>query len=284
MKAGVDTRLPQLVPPADEALVVGRAMHEAATSPGKRLRPALVLLVAEAFGASSARLLDAACIVELVHGASLVLDDLPCMDDAELRRGRPTLHRQFGEAVAVLAAFALLGRAQSLLPDALATAGVVPAHRATLIRRLAEVVETMCHGQALDLGAVRPARTLDDLEAIHAGKTGALFVLAAEFGAVAAGITDSRLEALRAYARNLGLAFQVGDDLLDASSSRERLGKPAGRDRALGRVTFVSLLGPAGAATIRDELLDAAIGTLDPLGDGAVLLVSLANHVRTRTA
>jgi geranylgeranyl pyrophosphate synthase len=282
LKAGVDTRLPQLVPPADQALVVGRAMHEAATSPGKRLRPALVLLVAEAFGASSAparRRLHR----RMVHGARW-RSTTGCMDDAELRRGRPTLHRQFGEAVAVLAAFALLGRAQSLLPDALATAGVVPAHRATLIRRLAEVVETMCHGQALDLGAVRPARTLDDLEAIHAGKTGALFVLAAEFGAVAAGITDSRLEALRAYARNLGLAFQVGDDLLDASSSRERLGKPAGRDRALGRVTFVSLLGPAGAATIRDELLNAAVGTLGPLGDGAVLLASLADHVRTRTA
>jgi geranylgeranyl pyrophosphate synthase len=259
-------------------------MHEAATSPGKRLRPALVLLTAEAFSAPSERLLDAACVVELVHSASLVLDDLPCMDDAELRRGRPTLHRQFGEAVAVLAAFALLGRAQALLPDALATAGVVPAHRGALIRRLAEVVETMCHGQALDLGVAHPARTLDDLEAIHAGKTGALFVLAAELGAVAAGVTGDRLEALRLFARNLGLAFQVGDDLLDASSSSERLGKPAGRDPALGRVTFVSLLGISGAATIRDELLDAAIGALGALGDRKAPLVWLADHVRTRTA
>jgi geranylgeranyl pyrophosphate synthase len=272
------------VPPADETLVVGRAMHEAATSPGKRLRPALVLLTAQAFGAASERLLDAACVVELVHSASLVLDDLPCMDDAELRRGRPALHRQFGEAVAVLAAFALLGRAQALLPDALATAGVVPAHRAALIRRLAEVVETMCHAQALDLAAARPARTLDDLETIHAGKTGALFVLAAEFGGVAAGLTGDRLEALRSFARNLGLAFQVGDDLLDASASGERLGKPAGRDRALGRVTFVSLLGASGAAAIRDELLAAAVGALASLGDRAVRLVQLADHVRTRTA
>jgi geranylgeranyl pyrophosphate synthase len=259
-------------------------MHEAATSPGKRLRPALVLLVAEAFSTPSGRLLDAACVVELVHAASLVLDDLPCMDDADLRRGRPALHRQFGEAVAVLAAFALLGRAQALLPGALVTAGVVPAHRAPLVRRLAEVVEAMCHGQALDLGAPRPAETLDDLEAIHAGKTGALFVLAAEFGAVAAGVTGARLEALRAYARNLGLAFQVSDDLLDASASHERLGKPAGRDRALGRVTFVSLLGAAGAAAIRDELLTAAVSALDPLGGRARALVDLADHVRTRTA
>lgn len=259
-------------------------MHEAATSPGKRLRPALVLLVAEAFGAPGARLLDAACVVELVHAASLVLDDLPCMDDADERRGRPALHRQFGEAVAVLAAFALLGRAQALLPRALAAAGVVPAHRTALVARLAEVIEAMCHGQALDLAAARPAATLDDLEAIHAGKTGALFVLAAELGAVAAGVTGDRLEALRVYARNLGLAFQVGDDLLDVSESCTVLGKPAGRDRALGRVTFVSLLGAASAAAIRDELLAAAVGALEPLGDRGLPLVQLADYVRTRTA
>ena len=259
-------------------------MHEAATSPGKRLRPALAQLVAEVFGAPAARLLDAACVVELVHAASLVLDDLPCMDDAELRRGRPALHRRFGEAVAVLAAFALLGRAQALLPVALAGAGVVPAHRAALIRRLAEVVEAMCHAQALDLGAARPPATLDDLESIHAGKTGGLFVLAAELGAVAAGISGDQLDGLRAYARNLGLAFQVGDDLLDAAGSEARIGKPTGRDAALGRLTFVSLLGVPGAATIRDELVAAAIDALGVLGDRSAPLVELADHVRTRSS
>ena len=279
----VDARLAVLVPESSSAEEVATSMRAAATSPGKRLRPCLTLLVVEAFGGEATAHVDLACTVELVHAASLVLDDLPCMDNADLRRGRPSLHRQCGEAVAILAAFALLARAQALLLQALAASRVAPAHRTAVIGRLARVVEAMCRGQSLDL-ALHGAVTLASLEQVHAEKTGALFEFAAELGGVAAEVTGDRLEMLLAYARNLGLAFQVSDDLLDALGSPETLGKPAGRDGELGRATFVSVFGTDGAAALRDELLAAAAGALAPLGRRAALLEELTTHVRERAS
>ena len=283
LRSLVDARLAVLVGAGDDGEPVKAAMHLAATSPGKRLRPALTLLVVEAFGGAAADHVDAACTVELVHASSLVLDDLPCMDDADERRGRPALHRQCGEAVAVLAAFALLARAQALLPGALAAARVAPAHRSAFASRLAGVVEAMCRGQALDLELPRTA-DLALLERVHSQKTGALFELAAELGAVVAGVSGDRLEALLSYARNLGLAFQVTDDLLDVTGDAAALGKPIGRDGALGRATFVSVFGVEGAASLRDELLDVASRALAPLGPRTALLRELTDHVRHRTA
>lgn len=283
LRTDVDARLAVLVPAPAGGEAVAAAMHIAATSPGKRLRPALTLLVIEAFGGHAAEHVDAACTVELVHAASLVLDDLPCMDAAAERRGRPSLHRECGEAVAILAAFALLARAQALLPQVLADARVAPAHRAAFARRLAGVVEAMCRGQALDLTLHRTA-DLALLELVHSQKTGALFELAAELGGVVAGVSDERHDALLVYARNLGLAFQVSDDLLDATGGAAALGKPTGRDDALGRSTFVSVFGVDGAATLRDELLDVACQALAAFGLRGRLLRELTTHVRRRTA
>jgi len=282
MRAAVDRRLVELVP-ASGGSVVAEAAARAVSSPGKRLRAALVFLVGEAAGRDRRDLVDVGCVIEMVHAASLVLDDLPCMDDAALRRGEPTLHRRYGEAIAILAAFSLLASAQALLAPALAGAGVPPAHREPLGARLAEVVSTLCRGQAADL-ALSGTVDFDALERIHAEKTGALFELAAELGSVGGGLEAGARAAVLAYARNLGLAFQVGDDILDASGSAASLGKDAGRDRDLGRTTFVRVVGLAGAATLRDELLDSAVAALRPLGSRAALLHALADHVRTRTA
>jgi geranylgeranyl diphosphate synthase type II len=281
MRVAIDGRLGELVPASAES--VAAAMHAAVTSPGKRLRAILVLLIGEAGGRSARHLVELGCVIELVHAASLVLDDLPCMDDAELRRGLPTIHRRFGEAVAILAAFALLSTAQADLDEALGNAGVAPAHRSVLGARFAEVVRQLCRGQAADLSLGGEA-DLERLERIHSEKTGALFELAAELGAVGAGIGGPVREALLAYARNLGLAFQVGDDVLDASGTPESLGKQSGRDEALRRTTFVSVFGVEGATTLRDELLATARQALTPLGTRANRLLALADHVRTRTS
>jgi len=281
-RAAVEDRLAALVPPGETNLA--RAMHAAVSSPGKRLRPALVLLVGRAHGRPLAGLVDVACTVELIHAASLLLDDLPCMDDAELRRGRPTVHRQFGEAVAILAAFALLARAQALLAEALAAVGLAPTYRDEMLRRCAEVIDHLCRGQALDLELAGGPADLGRLESIHTLKTGALFEFAAELGAVTSGLTGATLETLLAFARNLGLAFQVGDDLLDASGSPAEVGKTLHRDATLGRTTFVSVFGVDGARALRDELLDAARAALAPLGAKSTLFVELIEVVRVRTS
>jgi len=279
----VDGRLSDLLPVASESgETLVSAMRAAVLSPGKRMRPALVLLVVHAFGRETESAVDVACVPELVHAASLVLDDLPCMDDAALRRGHPALHRQFGEAVAILAAFALLARAQALLPTALAAAGVAPAHRAGLQQDFAAVVGALCRGQEADLRLAGAAADLSALERIHAQKTGALFEYAALLGSVVAGVRGAVLEAVLAFARNLGLAFQVSDDILDARGEGGRLGKATGRDAALGRTTFVSVFGVAGSETLRDELIATARQALAPLGAHAQHLNELAEYVRTR--
>jgi geranylgeranyl pyrophosphate synthase len=284
LRAVVEDRLPGHLARGEADDPIAAAVEAAVLSPGKRIRPVLTLLVAEALGGSAGRAADAACVIELVHAASLVLDDLPCMDDADLRRGRPTLHRRFGEAVAVLAAFALLARAQARLTAGLAAAGVAPAYRTTLEQRLAAAVDAMCRGQALDLALDGKAADLAMLESVHARKTGALFEIAAELGAVLAGARGSDVEAVLAYARNLGLAFQVGDDLLDVEGRPETLGKPTGQDSAHGRATFVSVLGSDGARAIRDDLIATATAAVAPLGVRGRLLREFAEYVRVRRA
>lgn len=260
------------------------AMREAVCGGGKRMRPVFLLLVSEVVGRSGRLPVKAACAIEMIHAASLVLDDLPCMDDAITRRGRPALHRVWGEATAILAAFTVLARAPEVLREGLVAAGVAPAHRDALMARLAQVVETLCRGQLLDLGLGGEGGDLDRLEAIHAQKTGALFAFAAELSAACAGIWGGEREALLAYARNLGLAFQVKDDLLDVTGSPAETGKPHGRDAALGRTTFVSVLGVEGAQALCNDLIAAAHEATAPLGTAAAPLREFADHVRDRAA
>jgi geranylgeranyl pyrophosphate synthase len=223
--------------------------------------------------------LPVAVAVEFVHAASLVLDDLPSMDDARRRRGRPTLHRVYGVATAELAAVALLARAFEIIGVA---GGIAAAARSRIVGELAGAVgaEGCCAGQAADLSADPSSAGIDDLEAIHAQKTGALFVAAVRGGALAGGAGEPMLSSLTAYARNLGLAFQITDDLLDVSGDARAIGKDVRRDGH--RANFATILGVDSSRRIVDELLAAAIAALSPFGKRAAVLSDLARVVRDR--
>jgi geranylgeranyl diphosphate synthase, type II len=279
----VSRRLPELLPAAAERPQrVHRAMLYALTSPGKRLRPALALAAAEMFGQRSPAVLDLACAVEMVHACSLIFDDLPAMDDAALRRGRPTVHREFGEAAAQLAGLGLLNRAYAVVAEG---AQRLPLRRYSaedLVHHLARAVgsDGLIGGQALDLESGPADLDLERLEYIHSHKTGALFIAAGELGAMAAGARRRDLDVITRYAKNLGLAFQISDDLLDATATEEEAGKDVGQDA--GKVTFVSLLGVDGAEVLADELLAFAIASLEPLGRRAEPLRQLAGFVQRR--
>jgi geranylgeranyl diphosphate synthase, type II len=254
-------------------------MSDAVLSPGKRLRPLATLAAADLSGAGRSAAMPIAVAVELVHAASLVLDDLPSMDDARRRRGRPALHLVHGVATAELASVALLSRAFELVAGDEEISGAI---RARILGELARAVGAAgcCAGQAADLAADPAAVVLDDLEAIHAQKTGALFVAAVRGGALAGGAGERALSALTGFARNLGLAFQITDDLLDLEGDPERMGKDTRRDAH--RANFASVLGAESSHRLVDELLDAAVGALSPLGRRAEALADLARVVRDR--
>ena len=261
-------------------------MRHALLAPGKRLRPILTLAVADLFGSRHAAVLDLACAIEMVHACSLVLDDLPAMDDARLRRGRPTTHLAFDEATAILAAFALFNRAYALVAAAGAELRQRRYSTADMAHHLAQAIgsEGLVGGQALDLEAREPdsaaAVDLERLEYIHSHKTGALFLAAAELGAMAAEAPRRDLERVSRYAKNLGLAFQITDDLLDVEGSSEVTGKDSGKDVA--KVTFVKLLGLEGARALAAELLAFAQAEIEPFGSRAEPLHELARLVRDR--
>ena len=284
----VNRRLPELVPPAAERPErVHEAMLYALTSPGKRLRPALALAVAEMLGARvrgarAAAVLDLACAVELVHACSLIFDDLPAMDDAELRRGRPTVHRAFGEATAQLAGLALLNRAYGVLAEAAQRIVLARYTTEDMVHHLAAAVgsDGLIGGQALDLESGPGELDLERLEYVHSHKTGALFIAAGELGAMAADARRRDLAVVTRFAKNLGLAFQITDDLVDVTATAEEAGKDVGQD--VGKVTFVGLLGVEGARALAGELLDFAAATLEPLGRRADPLRELAGFVERR--
>jgi geranylgeranyl diphosphate synthase type II len=218
----------------------------------------------------------------MVHACSLIFDDLPAMDDAALRRGRPTVHREFGEATAQLAGLGLLNRAYAVVAEG---AQGLPLRRYSaedLVHHLAQAVgsDGLIGGQALDLESGPADLDLERLEYIHSHKTGALFIAAGELGAMAANVRRRDLELITRYAKNLGLAFQISDDLVDATATAQEAGKDVGQDA--GKVTFVSLLGVDGAAVLADELLAFAIASLEPLGRAADPLRQLAGFVQRR--
>lgn len=247
---------------------------------GKRLRGFLVLEGARMHGVPEAQAISAAAAVEALHAYSLVHDDLPCMDDDDLRRGQPTVHRKWDEAVAVLAGDALQTLAFELLCDpALGSAEV----RVALVSGLARAsgIEGMVLGQALDIAAETAGRslTLDEITALQAGKTGALIGFAAEAGAVIAGADPAPL---RRYAAALGLAFQIADDILDVTGDEARTGKRVGKDAGAGKATFVSLLGLDGARARAAELVREAEAALAGYGARAGNLIAAARFVIAR--
>ena len=258
-------------------------MRYAVLGGGKRLRPLLVYAAAHALGHDSPALDAAACAVELIHAYSLVHDDLPAMDDDALRRGRPTCHVAFGEAMAVLAGDALQALAFELLTDPSTVPNAAIGMRMLHALGCACGAEGMAGGQALDLAAVGQRLSLAELEHMHACKTGALIRAAVRLGALAASADDAMLARLDRYAGAVGLAFQVRDDILDVEGASTELGKTAGKDAAAHKPTFPSILGMAASRARLAELVDTAREAIAPLGARAALLAELADYAVHRT-
>jgi geranylgeranyl diphosphate synthase, type II len=257
---------------------VHRSMRYTLLAPSKRVRAALALRCAELCGGGD-RAVTAAAVIELVHAASLILDDLPSMDDAPLRRGQRANHLVFGEGVAILAAFGLLNRTYGAIAERYA-----PPVAATLGALLAQAIgaDGLIGGQAEDLLATDQSISFETLERIHRRKTGALFSAAATAGAVTAGADAAQVAALAAYARNVGLAFQIVDDLLDVEADPSMTGKARRLD--VKKTTFVSFSGVAAARQLAGELCDAADAALAPFGGRADRLRQLSRFVAGRHA
>jgi farnesyl diphosphate synthase len=257
-----------------------RAMRYAVLGGGKRLRPLLVYAAGHALGCDGPVLDAPACAVELIHAYSLVHDDLPAMDDDALRRGRPTCHIVFGEAMAILAGDALQALAFELLAQAPVEASIGMAMQRSLGRACG--AEGMAGGQALDLAAVGRVLSLAELEHMHACKTGALIRASVQLGAMAAGADVATLDALDRYAHAVGLAFQVRDDILDVEGESAVIGKTAGKDAAADKPTFPSILGLDTSRARLDELTDEALAALGPLDAPHSLLRELALYAAHR--
>jgi farnesyl diphosphate synthase len=250
------------------------AMRHASLGGGKRMRPLLVHAAGHAFGGDHDALDAPATAVELIHAFSLVHDDLPAMDDDDLRRGQPTVHVAWDEATAILAGDALHALAFSVLADAPLPATV----RVDLLRELASAsgVDGMCAGQALDMEATGKSLDLEALARLHALKTGALIRAAVRMGALAANAPADALPRLDRYARALGLAFQIRDDILDVEGDAAQLGKTAGKDQAQGKNTYPRLLGTDGSRAKLDALVEEMEAALAPFGERSDALRVLA--------
>lgn len=257
---------------------VGRAMRSA----GKRIRGLLVIAIAESGGVRAEKVLDAAAAFELIHASSLILDDLPSMDDAALRRGEPTLHRAFGEDLAILVAVGLLNQAYGMIAQNHLALTPRRWSAQRVVQRVVDAVgwDGSIGGQAVDLHSDAARLDFATLEYIHSRKTGALFVASAAVGGMLANVTEPMLGRLEAYAKNLGLAFQITDDVLDVTSSAESLGKDVGKDEQ--KLTFVRLAGVEGARQLAAELIETSISAIAPLGPKGDHLRDLALIVRDR--
>jgi geranylgeranyl diphosphate synthase type II len=285
-RALVDARLDALVPTERvEPVAVHAAMRWSLFAGGKRLRPALVVAVGETFGADDQSLLSTACAFELVHTYSLIHDDLPSMDDDDLRRGQPTCHVRFGEATAILAGDALQSLAfQTMAEDE----ELDPRVRVRVVAELARAAGTpagMVAGQCLDLAAeARAGVTAQELELIHERKTGAMITAAARCGAIIARVRQNELEAVTVYAARLGLLFQITDDLLDVTATAEDLGKTPGKDARASKATYPALHGLEAARTHAREVYAQACAALDQIARPTDLLRAIAQLTLERRA
>jgi geranylgeranyl diphosphate synthase type II len=259
------------------------AMRYACLSSGKRLRPALCLAACEAVGGRTEDALDAACAIEMVHSFSLIHDDLPALDDDDLRRGRPTCHIEFGEAIAILAgdglfsmAFETVSRPNGLLSDAIQLRCVRLLSGSTGLSGLVsgEAADILAEGKPTDLAA---------LEAIHSRKTGALIRASCEIGAVIGTHDESQIEAMREYGEMVGVAFQIADDILDETSTKEHLGKTAGADQTRMKATYPRLMGIEASQAKANEHAQAAISKLKKLKGPVEFLENLARFTVSRT-
>jgi len=281
----VDSELDQLIPKeTDEPTRLHNAIRWSVFAGGKRFRPALVMAVGETFGAPTDRLLRTACAFELIHTYSLIHDDLPSMDDDDLRRGRPTCHIKFGEATAILAGDALQALAfQTIAEDEALSAEI----RMRIIAELSRAAGTpmgMVAGQARDLDAESQAVEAAALDQIHLQKTGALICAAARCGAIISGANETQLRAVTDFGGNLGLLFQITDDLLDVTASASAMGKTPGKDARASKATYPAVHGIAATRRqiefVRRSASDAALSVNRP----AELLISIVDLIADREA
>ena len=283
VQARAETALARLLPPAEAIPArLHQAMRYASLGGGKRVRPLLAFAAGELTGAASRKVEIAACAVELIHAYSLVHDDLPCMDDDVLRRGRPTCHVEYDEPTALLVGDSLQALAFELLahPDLGA-----PQRQLEMVRLLAYAAGSrgMAGGQAIDLAAVGQTLNQPELELMHALKTGALIRAAVMLGALCGeALTADAEAALDRFAKRAGLLFQVVDDILDCTASTATLGKTAGKDEAAEKPTYVSLLGLDGAREFADTLRNQALDSLAVFGDRAQRLIALTDFITHR--
>ena len=274
----LDSKMPgDTVRPAE----LHAAMRYAILSGGKRLRPILCLAAAEAANGTAQTALPAALALELLHGYTLIHDDLPCMDDDDLRRGRPTVHVQYGESCAVLAGDALQALAFQWVAE---TSAGAPHDPKAIVGELAQAAGSLgvVGGQALDLAAENSAATADDLHAIHQLKTAALFRAAARIGGISAGAGPDVLNALTEYGQSVGLAFQMADDILNATGTEDQIGKPAGSDAERGKTTAVSVLGLADARTRGNRFIERAQAALSVMPGPTEPLAEIARFIVER--
>jgi farnesyl diphosphate synthase len=281
-RARAETELEHALSANDRPERLLAAMRHASLGGGKRMRPLLVHAAGHAFGGDHVALDAPATAVELIHAFSLVHDDLPAMDDDDLRRGQPTVHVAWDEATAILAGDALHALAFSVLAEAPLPAAV----RVELLRELASAsgVDGMCAGQALDMDATGKVLDVDALARLHALKTGALIRAAVRMGALAANAPTQALAGLDRYARALGLAFQIRDDILDVEGDAAQLGKTAGKDQAQGKNTYPRLLGMDASRAKLDALVEEMAAALAPLGEQADALRVLAGFAVARAS
>ena len=265
---------------SDCPTTLAEAIRYSLMSGGKRLRPMLLLLAAEACGGAREAALPAACAVEMIHTYSLIHDDLPAMDDDDLRRGRPTCHKAFDEATAILVGDALLAFAFEVLARDTQPAATAARCVATLAEAAGPTA--LVGGQVADMAGEFSEGELDTLEAIHRRKTGALFQASLRLGGLVAGGSDEQLEQLSAYGRCFGLAFQITDDLLDVAGDEATVGKRVGKDARQGKLTFPALLGVEESTRRAGELIDRAAEAVAPFGENSVNLVALARFVLER--
>ena len=263
---------------------VSRAMRYSVLSGGKRIRPILCLASCDAVGGGWRKALGPACSIELVHTYSLIHDDLPCMDDDDFRRGKPTCHRKFGEAVAVLAGDALLAHAFSLISGSRSLSDEI-ARKAAAELSKASGPSYLIAGQAADLAAEeKPLKSVKELEGIHMRKTAALIAASVKIGALCGGASKEDLRAIERYGWSVGLAFQVVDDLLDATGSKKKLGKAVRKDAALGKATYPALLGIEKSKQIAFSLMERAVNALKRFDRKADPLRIIAEYLTTRTS
>ncbi len=281
----IDNELDRLLPSeATPPTIVHTAIRWSVFAGGKRFRPMLLRAAGECFGSHTSALVPTACAVEMIHAYSLIHDDLPSMDDDDLRRGRATCHIRFGEAAAILAGDALQTLAFKTVAE---DENLSAQQRMRLVREIAIASGTpsgMVAGQALDLDAESRAVGSEELEQIHRLKTGALITAAARCGAIIADATDAELSVVSEYASQLGLLFQITDDLLDVTASAEALGKTPGKDMRAAKATYVNIHGLEGARQLAEQVHAKSLTTLEQLDQPTERLHAIADYILNRSA